>query len=287
MEITNEQGLPQPFVDACRRQRGYRPGTYSVTELLKGTAEIVLSRRHDSEMSDDASNRVWAVFGSAAHGILEQGAETATQIKENRLSADIDGCTVTGQFDLYDSETKTVTDYKTVSVWRVIFKDWDGYRKQLLAYCWLLRKAGFEADRGQIVALIKDHSKSKAKRERDYPKYPVYTISWDFAEEDFEEFEVWLHGKLDDIKSASCLHDDELEPCGAEERWAKPTKYAVMLKGRKRALKLYDDRAEADIHAIEAGGYVEERKGADTKCEDYCPAAPFCRYYKETHGEEK
>lgn len=286
MKITNEQGLPKPFVDACRRQRRYDPKTYSVTELLKGTAEIILSRRHDAEMTDDAANRVWAVFGSAAHSILEQGEESAAQIKENRLSADIDGFTVTGQFDLYDADTHTVTDYKTVSVWRVIFKDWDSYRKQLIAYCWLLHKAGFEADKGQIVALIKDHSKSKAKRERDYPKYPVYTISWEFTAEDFEQFEAWLHSKIADIKAAISTPDAELEPCAPEERWAKPTKYAVMKKGRKKALKIYDDRTDADIHALGVGGYVEERKGTDTKCTDYCACCNFCKYWQENHRED-
>lgn len=284
MKITNKLNLPQPFVDACYSgDRNWDDRTYSVTELLKGTTEILLSRRHDAEMEDDVADRVWAIFGSAVHSIIEKGRETDTQLKENRVYETFDGYRITGQFDLYDDATGTVTDYKTASVWKVIYDEWDDYRRQLLAYCWILRQYGFDARNGQIVALLKDHSKTKAKREAGYPPYPVYVRKFKFTDDDFYNFGIWLRAKLADIEDKRHLTDDELPACLPEERWHRPGKYAVMKKGRKKALKLYDDMAQASIHALEVGGYVEGRPGTDAKCEDYCICREFCKHWRETH----
>lgn len=286
--ITNKLGLPEPFVDACRSNYGYKPKRYSVTSLLKGTRQAILERRHVDEIEQDAADQVWAVFGSAVHKILEQAQETDTQLKENWISAELpNGYTVSGIFDLYDDSTGTVTDYKTATVWKVIYDDWDDYCKQLLIYVWILRQMGFDAKRGEIVALLKDHSKSKAKHEKGYPPYPVVRKVFDFTEEDIEGIGWWLKLKFQEIEKAEQLADDQLPLCTPSQRWYKPGKFAVMKKGRKRAIKLYDDRAQADIHALEIGGYVEERPGIDGRCLEYCSAAPFCAYYQEHYGKEQ
>lgn len=287
MKVTNKLGLPEPFVEAVKSSWRYTDKRYSVTQLLKGTREAILERRHRDEIEQDVSDMVWLIFGTAVHSILEKSQETDTQLKENFITADMpDGYTMSGIFDLYDDATGTVTDYKTASVWKVIYGEWDDYRTQTLAYCWMLRKMGFDAKRGQIVALLKDHSKGKARRESGYPPYPVYTVAWDFTEDDFNGFEAWAVRKFEEIAEAEKLPDDELPICTPEERWFKAGKFAVMKKGRKTAVKLYDDRTDAEIHAIEVGGYVEERKGRDGKCPEYCSACQFCSYWKENYGGE-
>ena len=40
----------------------------------------------------------------------------------------------------------------------------------------------------------------------------------------------------------------QFQKCSEAERWARPAKYAVMKKGRKRAVKLHDDELEALGH---------------------------------------
>ena len=85
--------------------------------------------------------------------------------------------------------------------------------------------------------------------------------------------------------------DDEIEPCTEEERWATPTKWAVMKEGRKTAVKVCTTEEEAqnfieDLEKDKDKHFIEERKGQDKKCSDYCPCAPFCSYYKETHKSE-
>lgn len=286
MIITNEMNLPQPFVSAAARDYRYKPKRYSVTAVMKGPREAILQRRHDDEIVEDVSNSIWAIFGTAVHSVLEQAEETESQLKENKLVVEMpNGYELSGIFDLYDDSTGTVTDYKTASCWKVKFGEFDDWRRQVLCYCWMLRELGFDAKRGEIVALLKDHSKTKAKM-GEHPPTPVYRIGWDFTDGDFAEVGKWLRERFEEIERCEELPDDELPVCSEEERWHRPGKYAVMKKGRKSAVRLYDTEQEAQnrLEALPAGHYIEYRPGSDPKCEDYCSAAPFCSYYAESHG---
>ena len=284
MKLTNELNLPQPFVDAATSDYQYTDKRYSVTSVLKGTRETILQRRHSEEIETDVSEMVWAIFGSAVHKILEQSEETADQLKENWLSVEVqNGYELSGIFDLYDDATGTVTDYKTATVWKFIYKEFDDWRTQCLAYVWLLRKIGFNARRGEIVGMLKDHSKTKAKTDHTYPQHLVQRIGWNFTDKDLEGFESWLKDKFADIEQAEQLSDDDLPLCSDVERWHKPDKYAVMKEGRKTAVKLYDSEEEANARVEQEGKgfYVEHRKGEDSKCLNYCSACEFCSHYKE------
>lgn len=214
MIITNELNLPAPFVDAATSDYKYTPKRYSVTSVLKGVREAILQRRHDDEIEQDAADMVWAIFGSAVHSILENSQETAEQLKENWFSVDMgDGYELSGIFDLYDDATGTVTDYKTATAWKVVFGEFDDWKRQTLCYVWMLRAIGFDAKRGEIVAMLKDHSKTKAKADHTYPQHPVYRIGWDFSEQEIAECGEWLRGRFEEIKRAEVLPDDELPMC--------------------------------------------------------------------------
>ena len=292
MKLTNTMNLPQPFVSAAESDHRYTPKRYSATALLKGVRQCILERRHDDEITEDVSDMVWAIFGTAVHGILEAGQETETQLKENKLVVDMpNGYQLSGIFDLYVESTGTVTDYKTASVWKVNFgeKDpaqFDDWRKQTLIYCWMLRQIGFEAKRGEIVALLKDHSKTKAKI-GEHPAHPVYRIGWDFSDEQIAECGEWLKARFEEIAAAEQLPDEQLPMCTKEERWGKDDKWAVKKKGNKRAAKLHDSEAEAIADAKarsekEGKPYeVEHRPGTDSRCMDYCSACQFCDHYKK------
>ena len=304
MKLTNEFNLPQPFVDAVTKDYRYTDKRYSVTSILKGTREAILQRRHDDEITSDVADMVWAIFGTAVHGILEGGEESESQIKENKLVVDLpNGYQLSGIFDHYDDSTGTVTDYKTASVWKIKFGCWDNWkpksneefddwRMQTLIYCWMLRQIGFNAKRGEIVALLKDHSKTKAKI-NEHPPLPVWKIGWDFTEHDFAWVDSFIKGKFAEIEACEKLPDDELPLCSEKDRWARPGKYAVMKKGRKSAVRLYDDKGDAYQRAAgenrNASGepfYVEYRPGSDPKCQDYCSACEFCTYWREHYGQE-
>jgi len=289
--ITNKMNLPQPFVDAVGGEHKYTPKRYSVTDVLGGTCEAVLKRRHQGEGEEDVADRIWALFGTAVHKVLQNAKSTESQLQENWLSIPIgdDGYELSGIFDLYDDETKTVTDWKTCSVWKVTFGDYEDWRRQALMYCWMLRQLGIEAEHGEIVAIMRDHSMRKAKTEKDYPPHPVHRISWDFTEEDFETVEADIAEWFANVAHEETVDDEFLEPCKPVQRWHRDDKWAVMRKGQKRAVKLFGSKDEAvgfmDWLADQPSNkgkklYIEERPGEDTKCDSYCGVAEFCPFYR-------
>ena len=288
--ITNKFNLPQPLVDAVTREYEYKEKQYSVTSLLKGTREAILLRRHHKEIDQDVSDMIWLIFGTAVHSILENTKESFFEIKENKLIVDLpNGYKISGQFDLYNFELAKITDWKTAAVWKVIFNDWDDYKKQTLLYCWMQEQKGLPAREGEIVALLKDWSKTKAKFDKNYPQHPVHKESWLFTDEDLENIYKWLLEKFAEIERCEQLPDHELPLCSAEERWAEAPKFAVMKQGNKRAIKNYETREEAEQRVQELGlnYYVEERKGVDKKCSEYCSCCEFCDYYKQNYKETK
>lgn len=287
--ITNKFNLPRPFVDAVTSDYQYKPKRYSVTDVLGGTCEAVLKRRHHNEQDEDVSDRIWALWGTAVHKVLEESKATDTQLQEQWFSVSVGDYELSGIFDLYDQSTGTVTDWKTTSCWTVLLGDFERWRMQTLIYCWMLRKKGFDARRGEVVALLRDHSQRKARTDRDYPKHPVFTIGWDFTSEDFAYAENHVDAWFSEIWHEETVEDSLLEPCSHVQRWHKDDKWAVMRKGQKRAVKLFDSKDDAlgfmDWLADQASNkgkplYIEERRGEDTKCESYCSVAEFCPYYQ-------
>jgi len=282
MIITNKLNLPQAFVEMANKEYTPKPKRYSVTALLKGTREAILEKRYYNEIEQDVSDMIWLLFGSAAHLILEQQQESDHEIKETKLAIEIGDYTVSGIFDLYNDKTKTITDYKTCSVWKVVYGDYSEWRLQLLLYAWMMKQIGFDVQRGEIVAIMKDHTKSKAKYDKNYPQLPVQKITFHFTEEDFITAEDFLTAKFAEIKECEKLPDEDLLLCTPKERYNSGDKYAVMKKGKKRALRVLDTKEEAEQWKDNSGGdYIDVREGVDKKCLDYCSACQFCSHYKK------
>lgn len=282
MIITNKLNLPESFVNMAKQDYIFADNEYRVTSLLKGIRETILERRHFNEIEQDVSDMIWLLFGTAVHGILEHQAEGDNELKEERIKVTIGDYLLSGQFDLYNDETKTITDYKTCSVWKVIFGDYSDWRKQTLIYAYMIRRFGFWADNAEIIAIMKDHSKRDAKIKPDYPQFPVKKISFKFTEQDFTEIEEWLKSRFAEIAEAEKLPDDELPLCTPEERFNSGDKFAVMKNGRKTAMRVLDSMEEAELWMADNGGdSIEIRKGEDKKCKEYCSACEFCNYYRE------
>ena len=292
MIITNKLNMPDAFVKAIQNSRHNADKCLSATTLLKGTKEIILTDRHFDEITIDASEEVWAVFGTAVHAILEHQEDEA--FKEESFSvpaAPGSEWKITGKVDRYNMATETIEDWKTASVWKVIYKDFQDWRTQGLIYAWLLRESGLNVRHIRFVALLKDFSKTEAKRNPDYPQAPAYIYEFDVNDSELEGVKDRAMYKALAVRDNWNTPDDEIEPCTPEERWATPTKWAVMKEGRKTAVKVYTTEEEAqdfieDLEKDKDKHFIEERKGQDKKCSDYCPCAPFCSYYKSLQNSE-
>jgi hypothetical protein len=139
----------------------------------------------------------------------------------------------------------------------------------------------------QIVAIIRDWSRRQAKVSAGYPSANIQVIdvpSWTFEErQDYIGKRITAHQGC----QQNLDFTDPLPLCSDSERWAKPTRWAVMKKGRKSAVKLFDSEREAELFIKNQEGAnalsVECRLGEYTRCcENFCGVAQFCDQYKET-----
>ena len=125
MTITNNFGLPEPMFRALSHD-GYMAGTkkadISVTTLIGPPKINQLKKRYSDQIVEDASDRVWALLGQSVHKVLElAGGEE--EMTEKRLYAEINGWTLTGQTDLYETKNKTISDFKVTSVFSFLLKE--------------------------------------------------------------------------------------------------------------------------------------------------------------------
>jgi hypothetical protein len=279
MIVHNELGLPQAFINALNLEKHNEKGCYSATTLLKGACETILTDRHFDEIEIDVADCVWQIWGTAVHLIFEKaGIEGFT---EEKFSVPVSNSKVTGRVDLYDLENETIYDWKTASTWKVQFNDFSDWDKQGLIYAWLMKQNGLKVKEIKFVALLKDHSKSKARKDMEYPQKPVVVHTVKVTEEALKEIEAFINMKVRQFEIAETLVDEKLTPCTKEERWATEGKWKAKKEGRKTALKVCDTEEEAKecIKDI-TGGYVEYVEGCSRKCEDYCICKDYCPFYK-------
>lgn len=284
MKVTNNLNLPMAFVNAVSVERHNKPNCYSATTLNKGAKETILQERHWDSLEVDASDSVWAVFGTAVHAILENSKDD--NFHEEKFSVEVSESTVTGIVDSFDLENGIINDWKTASVYKVMSGDFSDWYNQGMTYAWLLKKSGLEVKRCRFVAMLKDFSKTKSRITANYPTAPVYIYQFDVTAEMLEEAEKRIVAKVKELESYKDLSDDEIPPCSKSERWTQDEKWAVMKEGRKTAVRLFDNEMDAENLAKELGkGHsVEHRRGTDRKCEEYCMCCEYCNYYRQTHG---
>ena len=280
MKVTNKMNLPQAIVDAVSVERHNQKGSYSATTLLKSETETLLTNRHFDEIEVDASDSVWQIWGTAVHSIFEKQKDNS--FKEEFFSVKVSNSTVTGRVDNYDLENEILADFKTCAVWKIIYNDFDDWYKQGMIYSWLMKQNGLNVKKCKFLALIKDHSKSKAMIDASYPQSPIYVYEFDVTENALSEIEVFIKDKIAKLEENENTPDNELKGCNKEERWATDPKFAVMKQGRKSAIKLFDSKEEAEKNMSAPGGtYIEERKGEDKKCDNgYCNVCKWCPYFQ-------
>ena len=281
MKVTNNSHLPMAFVEAVSVERHNKQGCYSATTLNKGTKEIILQERHWDDLTVDAADNVWAVFGTAVHELLEKHNDG--NFHEEKFDIAVSNSHVTGCVDSYDMEHAIINDWKTASVYKVMKADFSDWYKQGMTYAWLLTQNGFEVRHCRFIALLKDHSKSKAKTESGYPQSPVFVYEFDVTPEELQQTGERIKAKVAEIEAAEKLADNDIAPCSTEERWADPDKWAVMKEGRKTAVRVFDDESMAKNCAEQLGDkhFIEYRPAVSHKCADYCLCKDFCNYWKE------
>ena len=289
MKITNKFGLPDTIQRAIENDDYSKGDAYlSVTQLLNSPRIIQLRKKHWNKLTQDISDRIWALFGSAIHHVLEKGGSNK-ELTEKRYFTEVNGWTISGQIDSLDLDSGILRDYKTCKAYSLMTND-DGEVKeewvnQLNCYRYMLEEQeGIEVKALEIIAFIRDWSKYQSERSNRYPNQEVMVIPvpmWSKDEtEKFLQERVRLHQKA----LASYKVTKKLPLCSDKERWMTDTKYALRKEGLTRAIKVYNSKEEIENDigvTVKEDQYIEERKGKSIRCEgNYCNVAEYCSQYQ-------
>jgi hypothetical protein len=274
MIVTNNLGLPESFLNAAKRGNRKPSDRFSPSQLQKSPRQYWLYKRHWENLREDASDKLWALFGQAVHSVLEAG-QSDNEINEEYLTAELLGHTISGINDNFNVETGILSDWKVTSSWSYVFLDdkLPDWTFQLNVYAWLRKMQGYEVKGLENVLIFRDFSKGKSLSQNGYPAQPVVRIPIELWEGD--KIEAEMISRIETLLEHSATPDQELPDCSPEQRWEKPTVYAVKKNGRKSAIKLYDTLKEAESDT--RGDYVETRLGKSINCEDYCPVRFLCK----------
>jgi len=285
MIITNKHGLPDTLM-ALATSDNYSKGDadYSVTEIISPARIARLRRKHYTQMTQDVSDMMWQLLGSALHVVAEKG-QTEGYITEERLYAEIDGVILSGAIDIQKVTPQgiEITDYKFTSAWslRQDKFEWDAQQN---IYAYLVRKVKkLPVTKVQICALVRDWSRREAAIKPSHPQSPIVVI--DLKMWTNEETEKYIRERLNAHRDSKVSADwnEELPPCNEAERWSRDTQYAVRREGRKTAIRVLDSAEAADAMALEEKGYVEVRKGESVRCTgNYCGVNEWCSQYQQS-----
>ena len=278
MKLTNHYGIPEPIVEAISNDSySKHEADFSVTELLQPPRIVALTKKHSDELTEDASERIWSLLGQAVHTVLERSTREGHQLPETTLFKDFEGVRLKGTADHIDLAERTIRDFKVTTVWKVVGKDRPevplDWVWQTNIYAWFLRTSyNIAIENAEVICILRDWSKREARRNAGYPGTQAISLSIPIKSD--EEVEGFVRERI-------ALHQAAMvdpPPCSAEERWAKPEKWAIKKVGATRATKLYDSEDEARA-ACGKGMLVEHRPGESTRCLDYCPVGgktKFC-----------
>ena len=285
MKITNYHNLPPSVYNALCDVYEPTPDRLWVTHLVGAPLQRQLLLKHWDELEEDASDRLWSLLGKAAHKVFEV-KEDDTVWREKHIEVPVDGITVSGTLDYYNYNTGTLEDFKITSVYSFLLGDKPEWEAQLNVYAWMIIKYIQKENLVDICqpkqfyirAILRDWQKSKTV-DWDYPKIPFMSVAipnWGFEKQDAY------------VRERIKLHLAPATECTQEEKWTRPSKWALMKEGRKSAVKVEDDEEAVNRIAaykgfftdgkLKSGYSIVERVGANVKCESYCICRSICPY---------
>lgn len=313
MKLTNKYGLP---VEYAAKKDSYSSGGSDITasSIARPVRLRALEKRHDAELTQDVSDRLYTTDGQVRHLILERAGQDDALV-EVRLFADVLGWKLSGQFDhlTFREDRGILSDHKNVKSYALkhIKNEWI---IQLNVLRWLIHEnLGWDMKELRIKATVRDYSKTQSARcgalnmmdslcgkfwkegrepsEEEslpfhqkvldacgYPPLGYFGISlpvWSL-----QETKEYIEKRIRENQAALSLKDDDLPHCSEEERWKRPDVFAVMKDGGKRAVSggvLYSrDEADAKVSSLGAGYHIEERPGESVRCTHFCSVKSFC-----------
>ena len=278
MNLLNKFDLPSPIVRAVENDPYTRgESDISVTQLIDSPLIRRLRIKHQDDIEEDVTDRIWSLLGQAVHSILERGADSPdVEGAEERIFTTANDYVLSGQYDLiYRSYGNLVlADYKVTSAWSVAFGN-PKWEYQLNVLKWMVeRETELKPINSlKVIAFLRDWVKSKAG-EGKYPAAQVAVV----------EIPIWTTEMATNyVRNRLNLHFNDIEfmQCSNEERWYSGDKWAIKKLGRKSAVKVFDseDKAQTELEEFYPDPEtfsLEYRAGKYRRCEEYCDVSKWC-----------
>jgi hypothetical protein len=285
---TSLKSFPTPFIRALTKSN-YNKGhsLFSATQLISPPQRTWLGKNHEKQ--ENPYTMFHALMGTAIHSILEDNVDIENgEVAEERLhfnytpnpapnldpiwiteQGEIINIPISGQIDFY--EDHTIFDYKNTAGFQDKIKE--EHFKQVQINGWLAKQNGYEVEHVAVVYLQRDWSYMRSVVDPTYPQSPfqIYVAPFDenYAKAliDMKVHEHWQ------------AWNGNPRPCTSEEQWERPSTYAVMSPGAKRASRLCDTYEEA-MEIKKPNQTIEIRKGEKTFCRSFCGYSHCCRQFQ-------
>lgn len=282
-KVTNKHNIPERIVRMLPVLRRPKPERMSTTHLIDSPRLRTLLIERFDDIEYDVSDMLSTLIGISVHEYSESKATDEEEV-EHKLTFTEDmngnplGITLVCKADNYTEPL--IIDTKTKAVGFQKFGI-DKEEKQLNIYGWAQRMKGNKVDGLIADVILRDH-KLRDTVKSDYP--PISYLPLPLKLWTFEEQNQYILEQLE-------YHSSSPYECSMEDRWEKPTTYAVKTKNKKRAERVLDSMAEAEKWMREnRGDHIEVRKGETLRCQNYCPVRSVCRFSphcKSQFREEK
>lgn len=173
MEVTNKFGYPDEIISAIKNDP-YDKGDseFSATGLIAPARQRVLRERHKHELSTDADDEVFKLFGQIGHLLLERSGRGALDaVTERRFFTTVADTRVSAQIDSLSLKDGVLKDWKYTSVYGFMEgkkPKWE-WSAQMNIQLELLRRNGFDANRLEIWGVLRDWRPREAAGNKKYP----------------------------------------------------------------------------------------------------------------------
>ena len=160
----------------------------------------LLEKRHKDEITEDVSDRIFALVGTNTHSIVER-IKHPDAIQEERLYIKVMGWNISGQADLY--EDGIISDLKVTSVYAVLHGLKPEWIAQANLYKIMFESAGFPVTGLQVIAILRDWSKFGHQKSHDYPRKQVKVLPVPMWSD--EKAKTYIYGRVRAHKTAELM----------------------------------------------------------------------------------
>jgi hypothetical protein len=220
MKLINKYDIPDPIFRAAQSDP-YSKGDsdFSATGLAVPPRAAALIEKHNNELEIDVLSRIDSMIGSGLHLIIERGERHGIDLVERRFFYDftVDGKSyiVSAQIDFFESDTRTLWDWKTTKAWA--FHKKNGAKAEWTAQMnvgrLLMYENGYEVSQLLVCGILKDWSKKDAEADPGYPQIKVMTKP--IALWPHEKTRAYIEGKIRALIRAK----EELPECTFADTW--------------------------------------------------------------------